>query len=558
MADVVGYSRLMSGDEVGTLSALQTHQADIFDPIVAEHGGRLVKLMGDGALVEFASVVDAVQAALDIQKSSADADGSIRLRIGINLGDILIDGDDIFGDGVNIAARLEAIAEPGGICIASIVQESTKKRIDALFEDAGEHEVKGLDQAIRVYRWPATGAVRWQRQKPSIAILPFENISSDPEDEYFSHGIADDIATDLSKNSGIVVIARNATYGYKDRSLGLAEIARELGVRYVLEGSVRRGGGKVRVNARLMDADTSSQLWANRYDGDLEEIFNLQDKVTESIVTTLAVTLTRAEQDRAFRKETKNLQAYDYVLQGNAYHNRFTKEDNAKALELYTRAIELDPGYAPAHAGFAWASAHESNQEWASDPKAAQELAMKHAKQAVLLDSSLSKAHMVLADAYCWRRQHNLAVVEGRRSVDLDPSNAEAHFALAYYLVTSGQAEKAVEEARLSIKYNPMFANCNYYETLGISLYLTNQYEAALSVLEDGLARFPHYDGLYQWSAATCAQLGRIEEARLHAQEYMSLKPGVTLKKLAERLPYKRTQDLQHMFDGLRKAGIPD
>ena len=558
VADVVGYSRLMSEDEAGTLSALREHQAQVFDPIVAERNGRLVKLMGDGALVEFPSVVDAVEAALKVQRQIADTDSQIRLRIGVNLGDVIADGNDIFGDGVNVAARLEALAEPDGICISSIVRESIGNRIDAEFADAGQHEVKGLSKPVRVYRWPAAGAVRTQPEKPSIAVMPFENMSKDPDETYFSQGIADDIATDLSKMSGLVVIARNATHEYQNRPLGPSQAARELGVRYVLEGSVRRGGGRVRVNVRLMDADNSSQLWADRFDGHLEEIFDLQDQITEKIVSTLSITLTRAEQDRAFRKEVGNLEAYDYVLQGNAFHRLFSKDDNARALKLYTKALELDPEYAPAHAGYSWAMNHEANQEWSTDPEKALNLALEHAKQAVLLDSGLAKAHLALADVYCWTRQHSLAVAEGRRAVELEPSNADAHFALAYYLNTAGDPQEAIKEARLSLRYNPVYALGAYYENLGIAFYLTEQFEAARTALEEGVGRHPGYDGLHQWLAATYAQLGQTEDARKQTREFLSLKPAVTLKKLAQRLPYKRKRDLDSLLDGLRKAGVPE
>ncbi len=383
-------------------------------------------------------------------------------------------------------------------------------------------------------------------------------MSSDPEDEYFSDGIADDVATDLSKVSGLFVIARNATREYKGRSVATTNVARELGVRYILEGSVRRGGGRVRINVRLTDADNASQLWAERFDGDLKDIFDLQDQITESIVATLAVTLTRAEQERALRKEKINLKAYDYVLQGTAFHSRITKNDNAKALKLFARAIELDPEYAPAHAGLAWALVHDANQEWSPDPKSALDRALQHARRAVVLESSLAKAHMVLGDVYCWTGQHNLAVAEGRRAVGLDPSNADAHFALAYYLITSGQPEEAVREAKLSLRFNPVYANCFYYEVFGISLYLTKQYEAAAAALEQGVGRYPDYDGLHQWLAATQAQLGQIDDARAHANEFLRLRPDVSLRRLAEKLPYKRKRDLNHMLEGLRQAGVPE
>ncbi len=558
VADVVGYSRLMRADEAGTISALQSHREDIFSPALAQWGGRLVKLMGDGSLVEFASVVDAVEAALQIQRESSATQSPIRLRIGVNLGDIVVEEDDIYGDGVNVAARLETLAEPDGICISSIVYESLNNLLEERFEDAGEHVIKGMDEPVRVFRWPSAGKTRPQIEKPSIAILPFENVSNAPEDEYFSLGTTDDIATDLSKISGLVVISRDATRDYAGSGATPGQVGRELGVRYVLSGSVRRGNGRVRVNARLVDAQTENQLWAERFDGKLEEIFEFQDHITESIVTTLSVSMTRAEQERAFSKETKNLRAYDYVLQGNAFHSRFTRADNAKALELYSRALELAPEYAPAHAGFAWAMNHQSNQEWGEDKAAAMDLALKHAKQAVALDSSLAKAHLALADVYCWQRQHTLAVAEGQKAVELEPSNADAHFALSYYLITAGRPEEAKKEALLSLRYNPVHSIGAYHENLGISHYLTYEFESALSALEEGVARRPNYDGLHQWLAATYAQLGRLEDAKKQAREYMELKPHVTLDKLAKRLPYKRKSDLDLLLDGLRKAGVPN
>jgi adenylate cyclase len=560
-ADVVGYSSLMNDDETGTLAALKAHRAEVFDPVIAERGGRLVKLMGDGALVEFPSVVEAVEAALAIQQQVAAGDGPIRLRIGINLGDVIIDGDDIYGDGVNVAARLEALAEPGGVCISSVVHESIGNRVEAEFGDAGEHEVKGIDRPIRVWQWPATDAAHAPLalpEKPSVAILPFDNMSGDPEHEYFSDGITDDIATDLSKVSGLFVIARNATAAYKGRAAGLKEVAHELGVRYVLEGSVRRVGGKVRINARLTDANSTNQLWAERFDGELKDIFALQDQITESIVATLAVTLTRAEQDRAMRKEVRNLQAYDYVLQGTAYHTRMTNEDNVKAMALFARAIKLDPDDAPAHASLAWALTHEANHEWSADPDASLELALVHAKRAVLLDAGLAKAHMVLGDIYCWMKRHKQAVAEGRRAVALDPSYADGHMALAYFLVTSGQAEEAIGEARTALRFNPVYANGLYYEMLGKALYLTDQYEAAMAVLEQGVSRDPNEYGLHQWLAASYAQVGQMDDARAHVKEYVRLYPGVSLRHLAKILPYKSKRDLDHLLDGLRKAGLPE
>jgi len=560
-AAVVGYSRLMGEDEAGTLAALHAHRAEVFDPVIAERGGRLVKLMGDGALVEFPSVVEAGEAALAIQQQVAAGDGPIRLRIGINLGDVIIDGDDIYGDGVNVAARLEALAEPGGVCISSVVHESIGNRVEAEFGDAGEHEVKGIDRPIRVWQWPATDAAHAPLalpEKPSVAILPFDNMSGDPEHEYFSDGITDDIATDLSKVSGLFVIARNATAAYKGRAAGLKQVAHELGVRYVLEGSVRRVGGKVRINARLTDANSTNQLWAERFDGELKDIFALQDQITENVVAALAVTLTRAEQSRALGKETKDLQAYDYVLHGNSFHHRMTKEDNHKAKEMFERAIERDPEYAPAYAGLAWALVHDSNQGWSSDAQRTLKAGLENAERAVVLDNSLAKAHLVLGDAYCWTKRHERAVAEGRRAVALDPSYADGHMALAYYLVTAGYAEEGVEEVQKALRFNPLHANRLYYGILSTCHYMLKQYEAAIEAAEQAVSCDPEHFEPHMFLASAFAQLEKTDEARKHAQEIMRLNPSFSSQHYAESLPFKNKTDLDHRIDGLRKAGLPE
>ena len=574
-ADVVGYSRLIRADEEGTLDRLKALRNKIIDPKVAEHNGRIVKLMGDGMLAEFASVVDAVCAAIEAQRSITEHNAGlpeekrIEFRVGINLADVVIDGDDIQGDGVNVAARLEGLADPGGICVSGGVYDQVRDRVDAPFEDMGKQEVKNIDRPMQVWRWAAdtpTAAPNSEKKseplslpdKPSIAVLPFDNMSGDPEQEYFSDGITDDIITDLSKVSGLFVIARNSTFVYKGRAVDLKHVARELGVRYVLEGSIRRAGGKVRINAQLIDATSGSHLWAERFDGDLKDIFALQDQITESIVTTLAVTLTRAEQGRAMHKETRILQAYDYVLRGTTYHHRLTREDNVKAKEMFVQAIELDPDYAPAYAGLAWVLVHDSNQGWSTDPKASLELALEHARRAVLLDDGLAKAHMVLGDVFCWMKRHEQAVAEGRRAIALDPSYAEGHMALAYYLVTSGQAEKAVEEAQKALRFNPVYAHQIYYSVLGQSLYMTKQYEAAMAASEQGVSRDPNARGLRIWLAATYAQLGQMDDARCHAKELLRLWPNFSLQRLAKLLPYKSKPDLDHWIDGLRKAGLPE
>src|SRR5271169_2851573 len=367
-ADVVGYSRLMGVDEAGMLAALKRHREAVFDPAVAAHNGRIVKLIGDGVIAEFGSVVDAVNCALSVQRYSAttpDQSASqpiIVLRIGINLGDVIIEGDDIYGDGVNIAARLEPLAEPGGICVSSIVNESVGNRIDARFQDGGDVSVKNIDRPIRVWKWhpgaTAPTAARSSAVKPepnaataSIAVLPFANMSGDPEQEYFSDGISEDIITDLSKIAGLMVIARNSSFTFKGRSVDVREVGRNLGVRSVLEGSIRRAGNRVRITAQLVDATNGAHLWADRYDRDLTDIFAVQDDVTRRIVDALKVTLSPAEKARLADSGTSNMDAYDCYLRGREVlavnpKNRERFEQSAK---FFTKALEFDPSYSQAY-----------------------------------------------------------------------------------------------------------------------------------------------------------------------------------------------------------------
>ena len=558
----------MGVDETGTLAALRGHRAELIDALIAEHGGRIVKTMGDGLLLEFPSVVEAVTCAIEIQVGMASRnvpvseDERIVLRIGVNQGDVIIEGEDIHGDGVNLAARLQEIAEPGGVALSRRVHEDVRDRLDANFEDAGEQTLKNMARPVHVWRWTAAATAGDRApplpDKPSIAVLPFDNLSGDAEQEYFSDGITDDIITDLSKISGLFVIARHSSFAYKAKAVDARRAGRELGVRYILEGSVRRAGGKVRINAQLIEAASGNHLWAERYDGDLEDIFALQDRITESIVATLAVSLTRAEQDRALRKEASDLRAYDYVLRGIAYHHRMNKDDNDKARELFERAVVLDPDYAPAYAELAWSLLHDANQGWGADPETSFELALEHAQRAVRLDDGLAKAHMVLGDVYCWMRRHDQAITEGRTAVTLDPSYAEGHMAFGYYLVTSGQAEEAVEEAQKALRFNPLHAHQIYYSVLGQSYYMTMQYEMAMAVLEQGVSRYPSRMPLRVWLAATYAQLGQMDEARRHAGELLKHRPGFSIRRHTHVLPYKNKGDVDHLADGLRKAGLPE
>jgi adenylate cyclase len=357
-ADVVGYSKLMAEDEAGTLSLLKKHRHTVFNPEISKHGGRIFKLMGDGTLVEFPSVVDAVAAALSIQESLAKQRGAIQLRIGINLGDVIFDGDDIFGDGVNIAARLEELAEPGGLCISSVVHESLGNRIDTKFVNAGEYEVKNIPHLIRIYRYkpdvvePVSHSDKTPEssERPSIAVLPFDNMSSDPEQEFLADGITEDLITALSKVRWFFVIARNSTFTYKGQAVDVKQVARDLGVRYVLEGSTRRAGERVRITAQLIEAGTGRHVWAERYDRQIKDIFDLQDEMTQTIVGAVEPELSAAERKRALNKAPENLDAWECYQRGLWHLWKYQKDNHRQGLELLQRATELDPGFASAYA----------------------------------------------------------------------------------------------------------------------------------------------------------------------------------------------------------------
>jgi adenylate cyclase len=409
-ADVVGYSRLMGADEAGTLAALKRHREAIFDPAVAAHKGRIVKLVGDGVIAEFGSVIDAVSCALSVQRFSAttpDQSASqpiIVLRIGINLGDVIIEGDDIYGEGVNIAARLEPLAEPGGICVSSIVNEGVGNRIDVRFQDGGEISVKNIDRPIRVWKWHPSATIptaarsntaspRPNSDTASIAVLAFTNMSGDPEQEYFSDGISEDIITDLSKITGLMVIARNSSFTYKGRSVDVRTVGADLGVRSVLEGSIRRAGNRVRITAQLTDAATGAHLWAERYDRDLTDIFEVQDEVVQKIVGALAVTLTKGEQQRLRRHGTSNVEAYESWLRARALLTRGGRDSVIEARAMYRRAIELDTSFAAPHAGLALAAIADHASGWALDSAQALPEAERWARRALELNDQEPLSH---------------------------------------------------------------------------------------------------------------------------------------------------------------------
>jgi adenylate cyclase len=567
-ADVVGYSRLMGSDEEGTLSALKQHRQTIFDPRVAAHNGRIVKLIGDGAVVEFGSVVDAVNCAVSIQRANDSLpDQALRqpivLRIGINLGDVIIERDDVYGDGVNIAARLEPLADPGGICISSIVNESIGNRIDIRFTDGGE--ISNIDRPIRVWKWhpSATNPTASRSAKPesniataSIAVLPFTNMSGDPEQEYFSDGISEDIITDLSKIGELTVIARNSSFTYKGRSVDVRTVGVDLGVRSVLEGSIRRAGNRVRITAQLTDAATGAHLWADRYDRDLTDIFEVQDEVVQKIVGALAVTLTKGEQQRLRRHGTSNVEAYESWLRARALLTRGGRDSIIEARAMYRRAIELDTSFAAPHAGLALAAIADHASGWALDSAQALPEAERWARRALELNDQEPLSHMALGSVLLWRRDHEGALGEFDRMISLDPNFAQGHSARGLALMYAGESARALEPFAMAIRLDPHYPDILLHFMAQANFSL-EKYEIAAQQLLDRIARNPQTDASRMLLASCYGHLGRAEDARAIWAELLKINPGFSLRQRERVLPYKNPHDFQHIVEGLAKASLP-
>jgi TolB-like protein/class 3 adenylate cyclase/Flp pilus assembly protein TadD len=614
-ADVVGYTRLMGEDEAGTLARLEGLKAEILDPLIAQHRGRVVKLMGDGFLVEFASVVDALtcalawQDAVEVRASQVPEGRALRFRIGVNLGDVMVKGDDLYGQGVNLAARLEGLAEPGSVLVSRTVFDHAKGKVAAAFEDLGERELKNIAEPVRVFRVSmgsevtetptvakvtsrsrrlpviaatvvllvvAAGATFWLKpwepheepasiermafplpDKPSIAVLPFTNLSDDPSQDYFADGMTEDLITDLSKISGLFVIARNSSFSYKGQQVKVRQVAEELGVRYVLEGSVRRAGDQVRINAQLIDATTGGHLWADRFDRDLGDIFKLQDEVIGNIVSALAVELTDQEKaGRKTREQTGNLQAHEYFLRGKQHLGRFTTKDTAKAKELFEKAIDLDPKNAQALT--ALGRLHYNEWEiWgkARDKNLAR--ALELGQNAVAVDDTLAGPHLLLSQVYRFLRQEELFEVETNKALALEPRDADTLAGLGDVLRWSGRAQEAIGLLQTAMRLDPFYPA--WYEFyLGQALFQTSRYDEAITALKRGAERNPNYPAFPLFIAASYAMLGREEEARSAAAEVLRINPRFSLKAFAAHVPYHSKAVLDRDLTAFRKAGLPE
>jgi adenylate cyclase len=564
-ADIAGYSALMGSDEARTVTDLKGHQAVVL-PMVGEFGGRVIDTAGDGILAEFPSVFNAVECAVAIQRKMVERNAAIEpgrrmeFRIGVNLGDVIYDNDRIFGDGVNVAARLEAIAEPGSICVSGKVHEEIHTKIGLPYEDLGDKQLKNIAEPVRVYgirldRAP-TRTVLALPDKPSIAVLPFQNMSGDPEQEYFSDGMTEDLITDLSKVSGLFVIARNSSFAYKGRSVKVQEIGRDLGVRFVLEGSVRKSGNRVRITAQLIDAGSGGHLWAERFDRDLTDIFSTQDEVVAKIVGTLAVTLTRGEEQRLRRHGTGNVEAYESWLRAREFLTRGTRESVAQAQVMYRRAIEIDLNFARPHAGLALAAISDYVSDWAPDPAQALDEAERWARRAVELSDQEPVSHLALGAVLLWRRDQEGALAESRRMMALDPNFAQGYSATGLALMYAGRAAEALEPFAMAMRLDPLYPSMVLH-FLAQANFSLGKYEIAAQQLVDRIARTPGTDASRMLLASCYGHLGRAEDARAAWVELLKVNPDFSLMQRARVLPYKDARDFQRIAEGLAKAGLP-
>jgi len=572
-ADIAGFSSLVGADEEGTLAAQRSHRTELIDPLIKEYHGRIANTAGDSLLVEFPSAVEAVRCSNAVQEGMAERNRDvpierrIQYRIGINLGDVVAEGDDLLGDGVNVAARLEGLAKPGGICISRMVRDSVRDRLEIALEDMGEVEVKNIARPVRVFRvlaegeaataprrqaptprWFVAAAVMlliavagggagwwWAQQrdfesanpakmvyslpdKPSIAVLRFDNLSNDSNQKYFADGMAEDVITDLSKISGLFVIARNSSFSIKDTQADVRTIASKFGVKYILEGSVRRDGDQVRINAQLIDATTGGHLWAERYDRHLNDIFEVQDEITRQIVAALQIELTETEHQRVASRYTNNLLAYDAYLLAKSFRSDLTKEKNEQARHLLERAVELDPKFAAAYAELAWVHAMAWISQWTKGiAEEVLQAALALAQKAVTLNDTLPEAHARLAWIYLYLGTYEQAIAEARRAIDLDPNYADGYLLLSHILIYAGQPAEGIRVAEAAMPLDP---DSMYHSLMHLAdgQWMLGQHKEAIANFERSVALRPEFTVGHVFLAAINGHLGLAVKARVAAE----------------------------------------
>ncbi|MDA2916692.1 tetratricopeptide repeat protein [Nitrospinae bacterium AH_259_B05_G02_I21] len=613
-ADVKGYSRLMGEDELATVDTLKKYRG-VMATLIQQYKGRVVDSPGDNVLSEFPSVVDAVECAVKVQEelkarnAELPENRKMEFRIGVNLGDVIEDEDRLYGDGVNIAARVEGLAEGGGVCISGTAFDQVKNKLSLGYEYLGEHAVKNIAEPVRAYRVlmdpedvgkvigekRATPA-RWVRaalaagvvlvvgavtlaiwkyylhpasppvevaseekmafplpDKPSIAVLPFKNFSADPEQEYFSDGITNDIITDLSKFREMFVIASNTVFTYKGKQVKIKDVSQELGVRYVLEGSVQKAGEKVRVNTQLIDATTGHHLWAERYERELKDLFAVQDQIVQTIVATLAVKIDAAERARVMRKDTKSMEAYDYLLHGLEYDRSRTRSGNIKARQMFEGAIELDPRYASAYVGLGTTYLNLPRYGWTEFPAQALQKAYDLAQKALSIDESNAGAHTLLGNVYRYQGQYDIAASEYQRAIELNSNDAPTLYSFGGLMLYSGRLDDAIPYLETALRMDPNMVE-HLFLLLGLAYYLKGRYDDSIRTLGRGLGRKQKFVGLHLALAAAYAQSGRSEEAAREAAAVLRLHPFFEVDSYGSR--FRNPADRASIVDGLRKAGL--
>jgi adenylate cyclase len=601
-ADVAGYSRLMEDDEAATVGTLTGHLAAMTEIVVA-HRGRVVDAPGDNLLAEFPSVVDALTCAVALQEMLATRNEPLpegrrmRFRIGVNLGDVIAEGDKIYGDGINIAARLEALAEPGGICVSGTVYEHVRSKLELGFEHCGEQRVKNITNPVQVYRVvsdlstprivPSVTRRPWRARlgvaaafvviagalvaggvmllggdetapttavMPTLAVLPFDNMSADPDQEYFSDGITEDLITDLAKVSGLHVIARNSVFVYKGQAVDVGQVAADLGVRYVLEGSVRRDAGTIRVNAQLIDSTTGGHVWAERYDRDLADVFAIQDEVVAEIVQALAIVLTDEEEDLLEANPTEDLEAYDLAKRANWFYNQYTPEANAQAAELYRRAGDADPEYSLAYSGLGATYYEGWVQQWSDDPQAL-DRAMELATQALDLYANDIQAHSVLAHVHLWNGRHDEAIAVLERAIAIQPSNASSYRDLAEVEIFAGESENALALLDTAVGLDPNYGAVVPF-TFAFAHTMLGQYDAAITHAREAIALNPNFTATYMVLIIVYAEQNLDELAAEQLALLLDINPGLSLEMFAARLPFKDSTMAEVFLSALEVAGL--
>ena len=573
-ADVAGYSRLMGADEEGTLAALKALRREILDPIITDHRGRVVKTTGDGILVEFASAVDAVTCAMAVQGLMArrvSSEQKITFRIGINIGDIIIDDDDIYGDGVNVAARVENECDPGGVYLSGSAFEQVRGKTEFTFDDLGEKSLKNIDRPVRLYAARRAGekvaaALSSETKKPlplpdkpSIAVLPFQNMSGDPEQEYFADGMVEEIITALSRNKQLFVIARNSSFTFKGRAVDIKQVARDLGVRYVLEGSVRKSGNRVRITGQLIDAASGAHLWAEKFDGAIEDVFDLQDRVAASVAGAIGPSVAAAEMERAKRKPTDNLDAYDYYLRGQAAHWQFTSDSTNEAISLYEQAISLDPHFVPAHVALAAAFNLRRSSGWSADPASDLSRAVAYARGAIRMASQdpliLARSAVVFIAAGEVELADSLADQANR----LDPNEINALIWGGFAKLFLGNHRAAMDHFQRALRQSPVDPRALYAQTgLAFTHFFLGDYDKGCEFAVEAVRDHPEVLIGLRAAMACHAFAGDVKAAREFYRRLAVLAPSERVSDLRTRNAYSREEDYRKLEDAFRMAGMPE